>query len=87
VPGGVDIDEKGLRRLAEIDLNGRQIKNAIKAAEGLAAFDGVKVDLEQLLQVTKIQEMFEKDLTSVNGIDYTAPGSSKKNAESRHMFL
>ncbi|KAG7293611.1 hypothetical protein NEMBOFW57_003665 [Staphylotrichum longicolle] len=87
VPGGVDVDEKGLTMLAEMDLNGRQIKNAIKAAESLAAFDGAKLDLKQLLQITKIQAMFESDLTSVSGVDYTAPGSSKKDADSRNMFL
>jgi AAA+ superfamily predicted ATPase len=87
VPGGVEIDEKGLTKLAETDLNGRQIKNAVKAAESLAAFDEVKLDLKQLLQITKIQAMFESDLTSVSGIDYTAPGDSKKDVESRNMFL
>ncbi|KAK3901240.1 ATPase family AAA domain-containing protein 3B [Staphylotrichum tortipilum] len=87
VPGGVDIDEKGLTKLAETDLNGRQIKNAIKAAESLAAFDGAKLDLKQLLQITKIQAMFESDLTNLSGIDYTAPGENKKDVESRNMFL
>ncbi|KAL2022052.1 hypothetical protein VTK56DRAFT_6096 [Thermocarpiscus australiensis] len=87
VPGGVDVDDKGLARLAESDLNGRQIKNAIKAAESLAAYDGVKLDLDRLLQITKIQAMFESDLTSVTGVDYTAPGSAKKDADSRNMFL
>lgn len=87
VPGGVDINERGLSELAESDLNGRQIKNAVKAAESLAAFDGVKLDLNQLLQITKIQAMFESDLTSLMGVDYTAPGSSKKDADSRNMFL
>ncbi|KAH6651306.1 P-loop containing nucleoside triphosphate hydrolase protein [Chaetomium tenue] len=87
VPGGVDIDDKGLSTLADTDLNGRQIKNAIKAAESLAAFDGAKLDLNQLLQITKIQAMFESDLTNLSGVDYTAPGSSKKDADSRNMFL
>ncbi|KAK0624894.1 P-loop containing nucleoside triphosphate hydrolase protein [Bombardia bombarda] len=87
VPGGVDINEKGYDILAEHDFNGRQIKNAIKAAESLAAYDEVKLDLAQLLQVTKIQAMFEKDLTNLSGVDYTAPGQSKKDADSRNMFL
>ncbi|KAL1859755.1 hypothetical protein VTK73DRAFT_7490 [Phialemonium thermophilum] len=87
VPGGVEIDERGLDSLAELDLNGRQIKNVIKAAESLAAFDGVKMDLDRLQQVAKIQATFEKDLSSVSGIDYTAPGQSRKDAERRNMFL
>ncbi|KAI0840600.1 P-loop containing nucleoside triphosphate hydrolase protein [Hypoxylon sp. FL0890] len=86
VPGGVDVDDDGLRSLAEHDLNGRQIKNIIKAAESLAAFDGVKMDFAQLQQVTKIQNAFEKDLTSVGGVDYTAPGESKKR-DDFNMFL
>lgn len=87
LPGDVNIDEKGLAELAEHDLNGRQIKNVVKAAESLAAFDGVPVDLEQLQQVTQIQATFEKDLTNLSGVDYTAPGASRKDAEARHMFL
>ncbi|KAK3397445.1 P-loop containing nucleoside triphosphate hydrolase protein [Sordaria brevicollis] len=87
VPGGVDIDERGLERLAEHDLNGRQIKNAVKAAESLASFEGVKLDLARLLQVTKIQAVFEKDLSSVAGVDYTAPGGRVRDADRRNMFL
>lgn len=87
VPGGVDITEKGIEKLAEHELNGRQIKNVLKAAESLAAFDGVRLDLRQLEQVTKIQAVFEKDLNSVADIDYTAPGSSRKDADRRNMFL
>lgn len=87
VPGGVDIDDKGIAKLAQHDLNGRQIKNVLKAAESLAAFDGVKLDLKQLEQVTKIQAVFEKDLTSLADIDYTAPGSARKDADRRNMFM
>lgn len=87
VPGGVDIDECGLEKLAEHDLNGRQIKNAVKAAESLASFEGVKLDLARLLQVTKIQSVFEKDLSSVAGVDYTAPGGRVRDADRRNMFL
>lgn len=87
VPGGVDIDDVGIATLAEHDLNGRQIKNVIKAAESLAAFEKIKLDLKTLQQVTKIQATFEKDLTNLSGVDYTAPGSSRKDADSRNMFL
>ncbi|KAI1431677.1 P-loop containing nucleoside triphosphate hydrolase protein [Xylaria sp. CBS 124048] len=87
VPGGVDIDEAGFRTLAEHELNGRQIKNVIKAAESLAEFDGTRLSLKTLEDVTKIQARFEQDLTSVAGIDYTAPGSARKYGESKNMFL
>lgn len=86
IPGGVDISDKEYETLAEDDLNGRQIKNVIKAAESLARFDEVKLDYKQLQQVTKIQSRFEKDLTAFGDIDYTAPGSAKKHAESRNMY-
>lgn len=86
IPGGVDISEAEYERLAECDLNGRQIKNVIKAAESLAAFDEIKLDFKQLQQVTKIQSRFEKDLTSFGDIDYTAPGSAKRHAENRNMY-
>ncbi|XXH04731.1 protein required for normal CLN1 and CLN2 G1 cyclin expression [Hypoxylon texense] len=86
VPGGVDVDEAALRDLAGHQLNGRQIKNIIKAAESLAAFDGVRVDYAQLQQVTKIQDAFERDLTNVGGVDYKAPGEPRKGEEN-YMFL
>ncbi|ROV88968.1 hypothetical protein VMCG_10160 [Cytospora schulzeri] len=86
VPGGVDISDDEYEILAEHDLNGRQIKNVIKAAESLAAFDKVALDFNQLQQVTKIQATFEKDLESFGDIDYTAPGSAKKHAASGHMY-
>lgn len=73
VTGCVDVAEEGIQLLARHDLNGRQIKNVAKAAESLAAFEGVRVDLEQLEQVARMQAAFEKDLTDVDGIDYSVP--------------
>ncbi|KAI1376637.1 P-loop containing nucleoside triphosphate hydrolase protein [Hypoxylon crocopeplum] len=61
VPGGVDIDDKGLDALAKNQLNGRQIKNIVKAAESLAAFEGRKLDAVQLQAFTKVQGEFERD--------------------------
>lgn len=86
VPGGVHISEEEYEKLADNDLNGRQIKNVIKAAQSLAAFDEVKLDFKQLQQVTKIQSRFERDLTSFGEIDYTAPGSAKRHEASRNMY-
>ncbi|OTB06899.1 hypothetical protein M426DRAFT_72086 [Hypoxylon sp. CI-4A] len=85
VPGGVDVDGEGLSSLAQNKLNGRQIKNIIKAAESLAAFDGVRVDYAQLTQVARIQEAFEKDLARPGGVDYAAPGEARK--DDYNMFL
>ncbi|OTA67327.1 P-loop containing nucleoside triphosphate hydrolase protein [Hypoxylon sp. EC38] len=61
VPGGVDITDKELDLLAKRELNGRQIKNIVKAAESLAAFDGKKLDAAQLHSFTQVQGEFERD--------------------------
>ena len=50
-------------------------------------FEEIKLDLKTLQQVTKIQATFEKDLTNVSGVDYTAPGASHKDADRRNMFM
>ena len=71
VPGGTDIDGKGLDQLAQHELNGRQIKNIVKTAESLAAFEGAKLNLDRLEEVSLIQARFEKDLleTVEDGLD------------------
>ncbi|KAI8960571.1 P-loop containing nucleoside triphosphate hydrolase protein [Daldinia sp. FL1419] len=61
VPGGVDISEKELNALAKRELNGRQIKNIVKAAESLAAFEGRRLNAAQLESFTKVQGEFERD--------------------------
>ncbi|TLD17033.1 uncharacterized protein PgNI_01494 [Pyricularia grisea] len=63
VDGGVDIDDQGYDKLAEGDLNGRQIKNVVRTAKSLAAYKRRKLDFEQLRQVMEIQMAFEDDLT------------------------
>jgi AAA+ superfamily predicted ATPase len=87
VSGGVNISDKEYNKLADHELNGRQIKNVIKAAESLAAFDKTILDYERLQQVTKIQATFEKDLESFGEIDYTVPGASKRHNESKNLYF
>ncbi|PSR85901.1 P-loop containing nucleoside triphosphate hydrolase protein [Coniella lustricola] len=87
ISGGVNITESEYNKLADHELNGRQIKNVIKAAESLAAFDQAKLDFKQLEQVTKIQATFEKDLESFGEIDYTAPGAARRHAESKNLYF
>ncbi|KAF3064947.1 putative aaa family atpase protein [Daldinia childiae] len=58
---GVDITEKEMNLLAKHELNGRQIKNIVKAAESLAAFDGLKLNAAQLESFTQVQGEFERD--------------------------
>ncbi|KAI1759852.1 P-loop containing nucleoside triphosphate hydrolase protein [Hypoxylon sp. FL1150] len=69
VPGGVAITEKQLDELARHELNGRQIKNIVKAAESLAAFDGRQLDYEQLQAFTKVQGEFERDWMGFVDVD------------------
>lgn len=56
------VDEQGLEKLAQHDLNGRQIKGIVRTATSLARYDGKKLDLETLEQVVEIQMDFERDL-------------------------
>jgi len=60
--GGVHLDEDGFDRLAQANINGRQIKNVIRTAKSLAQFHGEKLDREKLEQVIKIQEEFEQEM-------------------------
>lgn len=57
----MDINDKELDLLAKRELNGRQIKNIIKAAESLAAFEGRRLNAAQLDDFTKVQGEFERD--------------------------
>lgn len=60
------VDEEGLEKLAQHDLNGRQIKGIVRTATSLARYDGKKLDLETLEQVVEIQMDFERDLVGDN---------------------
>ncbi|CAI0648926.1 unnamed protein product, partial [Colletotrichum noveboracense] len=68
VEGGVEVDEEGYERLAEGNLNGRQIKNVVRTAKSLAAHKKRKLDVGQLLQVVDIQMTFERELGD-GGVD------------------
>lgn len=65
VPGAADdevvITEEQLDRLARHELNGRQIKNIVKTAESLAAFEGRRLDAARLEDFTRVQGQFESD--------------------------
>lgn len=67
VDGSVDVDEAGLRALAQSPLNGRQIKNVVRTARSLANHKRRRLDLAQLQQVMEIQMAFERDLDSATG--------------------
>ncbi|KAJ7458501.1 P-loop containing nucleoside triphosphate hydrolase protein [Mycena latifolia] len=56
--GRADVSDAGFDALAQYAINGRQIKNAVKTAESLAAFDGKPLGLEALETVLKTQADF-----------------------------
>ncbi|TRM67024.1 P-loop containing nucleoside triphosphate hydrolase protein [Schizophyllum amplum] len=60
-PGKADLSEAEYDELQKSDLNGRQIKNAVKTANSLADSLGGKVTKETLETVLDIQRDFERD--------------------------
>ncbi|KAJ7751771.1 P-loop containing nucleoside triphosphate hydrolase protein, partial [Mycena maculata] len=56
--GGADISEDGYNMLSQYNVNGRQIKNAVKTAESLASFTQKPVHLADLEMVLKTQADF-----------------------------
>jgi len=69
VEGGIEIDEEGYERLAEGELNGRQIKNVVRTAKSLASYKKRRLDREQLQQVMDIQMAFEEEMEGVDRED------------------
>ena len=58
----VEVDEAGYERLAEAEINGRQIKNVVRTAKSLAQFRGKGLEVGMLEQVIGIQVEFEREL-------------------------
>lgn len=50
-----DIDEEKLRKFAEADLNGREIKNVVKTAGLLAAGDKVSLRVDHIETVLRVK--------------------------------
>lgn len=57
-------DDGMLSRLAAVDINGRQIKNAVRTASALARDEGVALNEEHLQAVLETIAEFEEDLAS-----------------------
>jgi hypothetical protein len=60
-PGRAEISEADYDALEAYELNGRQIKNAVKTAKSLADSLGGKVTKETLETVLDIQRDFQRD--------------------------
>ena len=48
--------------LAKIAINGRQIKNSIRLAQGLALQEGVPVNIQHIMKVVDLGQQFQQDL-------------------------
>ena len=55
-------------RLSRRNVNGRQIKNAVRTAQALALDEGKPLTLDHVLKVLDVGESFERDLKG--GIGY-----------------
>ena len=58
------LDDETLNRLAAVDINGRQIKNAVRTASALARDEGVPLNEDHLQSVLETIAEFEQDLSS-----------------------
>ena len=61
------LGDNTLDALATEELNGREIKNAIRAAHALAEADGERLALEHIMTVLETMRAFDLDLNGVEG--------------------
>lgn len=61
--------EKDFDRLARHNLNGRQIKNAVRTAQALAVNEKRPLDMGHIGKVLEVAETFEKDLKGGTGYE------------------
>lgn len=61
---GISISAADIERLADADLNGRQVKNVIRTAATMAKLDGEAVSFERLLDEITEATRFERDMNN-----------------------
>ena len=69
---GVEVDkfeDVDYDRLARRNLNGRQIKNAVRTAQALALDEKKPLNIEQIVKVLDVAESFERDLKGGPGYE------------------
>ncbi|MCJ1312116.1 hypothetical protein MMC25_005790 [Agyrium rufum] len=64
-----DFKESDYDRLAKRNLNGRQIKNAVRTAQSLAVDEGKPLCMPHVLRVLGVADDFEKDLKGGTGYE------------------
>lgn len=58
----VEVTEADLGNLAALDINGREIKNAINSSQALAAADGTSVTYQHIRELTDAQALFAEEV-------------------------
>lgn len=64
-----EIEEKDLDDLSRRPLNGRQIKNIVRAAQALAIHEDVPLGLQHIKTVLDVAQSFERDLKGGSGYE------------------
>jgi len=64
---GVSITAEELVRLAERDINGRQVKNATRTANSLALSRGETLQFKHIVEVLDVMEDFTAEFKSITG--------------------
>lgn len=64
-----DIQDKDLEDLSRRALNGRQIKNIVRAAQALAIHEDVALGLAHIRTVLDVAQTFERDLKGGTGYE------------------
>ena len=65
----VPLADEDYDRLARRNLNGRQIKNAVRTAQALAIDEKKPLNIEHIMQVLDVAETFERDLKGGPGYE------------------
>lgn len=58
----INVTEKDLANLADLDINGREIKNAINSSQALANADGTAVTYHHIRELTDAQALFAQEV-------------------------
>ncbi len=59
---GLEFSTAEIEALASVDINGREIKNAINSAGALAAEDGLEVNVSHIREILECQATFDKEV-------------------------
>jgi SpoVK/Ycf46/Vps4 family AAA+-type ATPase len=84
--GGV-LTHNELEKLADNEINGRVIKQVVRAAQALSISRRIPLSYEHLELVLTLQQEFEKDFKSAAEINYEAKDASWSGVRRRFLLL